>query len=168
MRSFGGKIKNTLVEYFHLCLLKLEVTRAVFYCFSEMVFNFCLACILLSNEKTEAFFFFLSPAQKQETLLDEPNTNTHTHNPCKKFLLPADMVSSQTQPRHGSSTQLSEYHMLPVFLWNILMLNLRGATSLCSTWPPPPVTSPTSVVVTLLSAMQLQQRLCSASGLRRL
>lgn len=46
-----GKIKNTLTKYFHLCLLKLEVTRAVFYCFSEMVFNFCLACILLSNEK---------------------------------------------------------------------------------------------------------------------
>lgn len=111
------------------------------------------------------FFFFLSFAQKQKTLLDMLNTNTHTHNPCKKFLLPADMVSSQTQPRHGPSTQLTEYHMLSLFLRNILMLSLRGAISLCNTWPQPPVTSPTSVIVTLVRAMQFQQRLCSASGL---
>lgn len=86
----------------------------------------------------------------------------------QKFLLPADMANSQTQPRCGPSAQLTEYHVLSVFLWNILMLNLRGAISLYNTWAQVPGTSPTPVVVTLLRAMQLQHRLCSASSLHSL
>lgn len=56
------------------------------------------------------------------------------NTPYETFLLTVDMPSSQTQPRCGPATQLTGHHMLSVFLWSILMPDLRGAISLCNIW----------------------------------